>query len=177
MYSPQNGLVKEIGGAAVPIHGQGPQSDGGFSTAPLVAGGNSAEIFGKSQPQQQPVGVERGLSNASSNYSALTHGSQESDGVGHHGYYDGAGGYPMEDIGTAYSGHPTQHYQAYNPNMGAYGNQVGGDGGYGMAFGGMDTGNSPPVIRDVSARRNTKIETPTSEHFPQQGSGGIAQNF
>jgi hypothetical protein len=32
-----------------------------------------------------------------------------------------------------------------------------------------------PVIRDVSARRNTRIESPTV--FPQQGNSGIAQNF
>ncbi|RPB28531.1 hypothetical protein L211DRAFT_833506 [Terfezia boudieri ATCC MYA-4762] len=40
-----------------------------------------------------------------------------------------------------------------------------------------DTSNPPPVIRDVQARRNTRIETPTSAHFPQQGSSGIAQNL
>ncbi|KAJ9656208.1 hypothetical protein H2201_008620 [Coniosporium apollinis] len=32
-----------------------------------------------------------------------------------------------------------------------------------------------PVIRDVSARRNTRIENPSV--FPQQGNSGIAQNF
>jgi hypothetical protein len=31
-----------------------------------------------------------------------------------------------------------------------------------------------PVIRDVQARRNTRIENPS--HFPQQ-SAGISQNF
>jgi hypothetical protein len=32
-----------------------------------------------------------------------------------------------------------------------------------------------PIIRDVSARRNTRIESPSV--FPQQGNSGIAQNF
>lgn len=34
---------------------------------------------------------------------------------------------------------------------------------------------APPVIRDVQARRNTRIESPSV--FPQQGNAGIAQNF
>ncbi|PGG98324.1 hypothetical protein GX51_06886 [Blastomyces parvus] len=34
---------------------------------------------------------------------------------------------------------------------------------------------APPVIRDVQARRNTRIENPSV--FPQQGNAGIAQNF
>ena len=36
-------------------------------------------------------------------------------------------------------------------------------------------GYGPPVIRDVSARRNTRIENPAI--FPQHGNAGIAQNF
>lgn len=36
-------------------------------------------------------------------------------------------------------------------------------------------GGQQPVIRDVSARRNTRIENPSV--FPQQGNSGIAQNF
>ena len=36
-------------------------------------------------------------------------------------------------------------------------------------------GYGPPVIRDVSARRNTRIENPAI--FPQPGNAGIAQNF
>ncbi|EGC41975.1 conserved hypothetical protein [Histoplasma capsulatum var. duboisii H88] len=35
--------------------------------------------------------------------------------------------------------------------------------------------NAPPVIRDVQARRDTRIENPSV--FPQQGNAGIAQNF
>ena len=36
-------------------------------------------------------------------------------------------------------------------------------------------GGQQPVIRDVQARRNTRIENPSV--FPQQGNSGIAQNF
>lgn len=36
-------------------------------------------------------------------------------------------------------------------------------------------GGQQPVIRDVSARRNTRIENPSV--FPQQGNSGISQNF
>ncbi|EON62678.1 hypothetical protein W97_01902 [Coniosporium apollinis CBS 100218] len=43
-----------------------------------------------------------------------------------------------------------------------------GDGPYGGVV-------QQPVIRDVSARRNTRIENPSV--FPQQGNSGIAQNF
>jgi len=41
--------------------------------------------------------------------------------------------------------------------------------------GGYQRAAEQPVIRDVSARRNTRIENPTV--FPQQGNMGIAQNF
>jgi len=36
-------------------------------------------------------------------------------------------------------------------------------------------GGAQPIIRDVSAKRNTRIENPSV--FPQQGNAGIAQNF
>ena len=55
----------------------------------------------------------------------------------------------------------------------------GQDGVYDEAnnYSGQPYFGSPPIIRDVSARRNTQIQTPTSEHYPQQGNSGIAQNF
>lgn len=93
--------------------------------------------------------IHRGTSNASSAYS----GAHRSD-------TSGEGAVP----GTA----PAQQY--YNENMfydegmpqhGPY-----GDGSY---------GGGQPVIRDVSARRNTRIENPSV--IPQQGNAGIAQNF
>ncbi len=61
----------------------------------------------------------------------------------------------------------------YNNNDGAYDDSTyphpgpyGGEGGY---------AGGQPVIRDVQARRNTRIENPTV--VPQQGNAGIAQNF
>ena len=93
--------------------------------------------------------IHRGTSNASSAYS----GAHRSD-------TSGEGAVP----GTA----PAQQY--YNENMfydegmpqhGPY-----GDGSY---------GGGQPIIRDVSARRNTRIENPSV--IPQQGNAGIAQNF
>ena len=92
------------------------------------------------------AGLNRGASNASSNYSAITAQSDQSDYDPRHTqqYYAGDGqGYDFEGQGLYYD----------------------------------DPSNPPPVIRDVQARRNTRIETPTSAHFPQHGSSGIAQNF
>jgi len=100
--------------------------------------------------------VHRGLSNASSSYSGPPHS-------------DGSGDAP---IGVAY-GSGAQYYDQYgngNPYT---------DGAY---PGGRQGGSPPetselsgqPVIRDVTARRNTRIENPA--HYPQQ-SVGISQNF
>lgn len=105
------------------------------------------------------VGVHRGPSNASSSYSAA-------------GRSDGSGDGP---IGVAYGG-PGTYYDQYggNPYM---------DGGYGGSAGMMPqqqqqqqpgAPGGPPVIRDVTARRNTRIES--LPHYPQQ-TAGISQNF
>jgi hypothetical protein len=62
---------------------------------------------------------------------------------------------------------PTNNSHDYNENAyyqpGPYGD---------ASYGG---GGGQPIIRDVSARRNTRIESPSV--FPQQGNSGIAQNF
>lgn len=93
--------------------------------------------------------INRGPSNASSAYS----GAHRSDTSGE---------------GMIPGGAPGQHY--YNdgiyydegmPQHGPY-----GDGSY---------GGGQPVIRDVPARRNTRIENPSV--IPAQGSAGISQNF
>lgn len=96
-----------------------------------------------------PGGLNRGISNASSNYSAMTHSDQSDFDQRQSQQYYGA---DAQDYEAAYfSNGPNMYYD--------------------------DTSNPPPVIRDVQARRNTRIETPTNAHFPQQGSSGIAQNF
>lgn len=53
------------------------------------------------------------------------------------------------------------YYDEGMPQHGPY-----GDGSY---------GGRQPVVQDVPARRNTRIENPSV--IPQQGSSGIAQNF
>ncbi|KAL2071536.1 hypothetical protein VTL71DRAFT_12771 [Oculimacula yallundae] len=91
--------------------------------------------------------INRGPSNASSSYSAAA----RSDGSGD---VMGAGG------------------QYYN-NQYDTGNPYGGESQYGSPPGRVEM-PAQPVIRDVQARRNTRIENPS--HFPQQ-SAGISQNF
>ncbi len=90
--------------------------------------------------------INRGPSNASSSYSA----ANRSDA-------SGEAGVP----GGAYFGNP---YEAGNPY---------GETAYGSPPGRAEM-SGQPVIRDVQARRNTRIENPS--HFPQQ-SVGISQNF
>ncbi|PYH41807.1 uncharacterized protein BP01DRAFT_376718 [Aspergillus saccharolyticus JOP 1030-1] len=95
------------------------------------------------------VDIHRGPSNASSAYSAANR-SEASD-ESHMSATHPTGGF--------YDDNP--YYSEIQPQYGAY-----GDGPYGGA---------PPVIRDVQARRNTRIENPAV--FPRQGNAGIAQNF
>jgi len=144
--------------------GNTPSTDG-HSNAPLIndrgnppSTADSSVLGAMNGPQtaDNTEGIHRGISNASSNYSAVTHSTQSDTGqpLSHHDaqYYGADAAY--ED-GYYYSGNPPHQY----PD----------DAGYSQA----------PVIRDVQARRNTRIETPTNTHFPQQGNtgSGIAQNF
>lgn len=98
-------------------------------------------------------GIKRGPSNASSAYSngARSEGSDEP-----------MPSMPSGGIGQAYDYNPTNSY-GYSQH-GPY-----GDGTYG---GGQD--NGMPVVRDVSARRNTRIQQGGGYG---QGTSGIAQNF
>lgn len=92
--------------------------------------------------------IHRGPSNASSAYSTGHRSDVSADGVP-----GGASGQPYYDDGLYYDEGIAQH--------GPYGD------------GNLNAGQ--PVIRDVQARRNTRIENPSV--FPQQGNAGIAQNF
>jgi len=96
--------------------------------------------------------VQRGPSNASSSYSA----ANRSDGSG-------------EAMAPGVTPGQANYYNEY-----AVGGTPYNDGGYGSvgSAGGVG-GGGQPVIRDVQAKRNTRIEHPS--HFPQQG--GISQNF
>lgn len=97
---------------------------------------------------RQDRDIHRGLSNASSAYSGA-HRSDTSDN-----------GISGNQSGQQYY-NEGMYYDEGMPQHGPY-----GDGPYSGA---------QPVIRDVQARRNTRIENPTV--FPQQGNAGIAQNF
>lgn len=88
--------------------------------------------------------INRGPSNASSSYSA----ANRSDGSGE-----------VQGGGGAYY---NNQYESGNPYAETQ---------YGSPPAEM---SGQPVIRDVQARRNTRIENPS--HFPQQ-SAGISQNF
>ncbi|KAL1848997.1 hypothetical protein Plec18170_007656 [Paecilomyces lecythidis] len=93
--------------------------------------------------------IHRGPSNASSAYSAAqrSEGSEDSRIAG------------VTPAANYYDDNP--YYNEVNAQQGPY-----GDNPY---------GGNPPVIRDVQARRNTRIENPSV--FPKQGNAGIAQNF
>ncbi|QSZ33030.1 hypothetical protein DSL72_002615 [Monilinia vaccinii-corymbosi] len=95
--------------------------------------------------------INRGPSNASSSYSAANRsdGSGEAPGV----YNNGAEQY-FNQYGTA------NPYNDATP--------------YGSPQNRAEV-SGQPVIRDVSARRNTRIENPS--HYPGQQSAGISQNF
>lgn len=100
---------------------------------------------------RQDKGVHRGASNASSAYSNGPARSEGSDDVPLPG---GAPGAPQ--------------YQEDSPYYGEGQGQPG-------SYGDNSYGGGQPVIRDVQARRNTRIEKPSV--FPAQGNSGIAQNF
>ncbi|OBT52657.1 hypothetical protein VE04_08687 [Pseudogymnoascus sp. 24MN13] len=146
------------GGAA------GAYSEGAQSQAPVSDTRSDNALVGNGRPQSDEVeqlgamgpsaagnrggDIHRGVSNASSSYSA-GHASDGSD--------------EQAVPGGAYGA--AQYYS----NDGPYADQAyGGRGGPVEAQG-------QPVIRDNLARRATRIENPS--HFPTQASAGISQNF
>lgn len=98
---------------------------------------------------RQDRGIHRGPSNASSAYS----GANRSD-------HSGDGSLPHAMTSPQYYGEGISYDEGI-PQNGPYGD--------------TPYGGPPPIIRDVQARRNTRIENPTV--FPPQGNSGIAQNF
>ncbi|KAL1883101.1 hypothetical protein VTK73DRAFT_10027 [Phialemonium thermophilum] len=133
--------------AASPTHANISDSRSG---EPLMNDGTHSpegEILGAMGPSAagNRVDVHRGPSNASSSYSA----AGRSDGSGEGGIAApyGAGAAYYDQYGNPYA----------DPRQG----------------GAADYGGQP-VIRDVTARRNTRIEN--SSHYPQQ-TAGISQNF
>lgn len=129
------------------VHGYPDANMTGAAGAAAVGG--AAAAGGAYQHTQPGAGVHRGPSNASSAYSGVGARSEASSDAP-----DVPRPYHQEEV-------PYNIYNDIQPGHGPY-----GDGTYGAQ-------NDQPVIRDVQARRNTRIErAPT---FPQQG--GIAQNF
>lgn len=97
---------------------------------------------------RQDRDINRGPSNASSAYSGGHRSDTSGDGIP-----GGAAGPQYYNEGM--------YYDEGIPQHGPY-----GDGSY---------NGGQPVIRDVQARRNTRIENPAI--FPPPGNAGIAQNF
>lgn len=113
---------------------------------PLVSPSETVGALGAAPVSgNRAAGVNRGPSNASSAYS----GGQRSDVSGE---------MPLP-LGSP------QNYNDYMYQDDTIPNGANVDGSWG----------GQPVIRDVQARRNTRIEQPTV--FPQQGNTGISQNF
>ncbi|KAL9104681.1 MAG: hypothetical protein Q9163_000424 [Psora crenata] len=134
------------------------KSSAGQSDDPLVGSppnnrpqtGDSETIgaLGAVPSNSNAQGVHRGPSNASSAYSGAHRSDTSGEGM----------------IPNAVSGQQFYNDGYYDEGMPQHGPY--GDGSY---------GGGQPVIRDVPARRNTRIENPSV--FPAQGSAGIAQNF
>ena len=143
-----------------PSNGTTAAASEGYSGDPLVNSDTTGALAGGSAAgaavgrQQSNKDIHRGPSNASSAYSTGRAQSQVSDDVPVPGVGVGAQGAYYHDEGPYYNEAAPQH--------GPY-----GDGSY---------GGEQPIIRDVQARRNTRIErAPT---FPQQqGNSGVATNF
>ncbi|EMF08602.1 uncharacterized protein SEPMUDRAFT_128911 [Sphaerulina musiva SO2202] len=136
--------------------GSGEGSDGHSGDAmlhqrPDTMGGDQVGDLGQAPiAGMNQSGMKRGPSNASSTYSA-------------------AGQSDVSDVSPPPGSMP-QSYDAYNPASGFGYSQHGpyGDGTYG----GASNPDGMPIVQDVSARRNTRIQQPGNY---QQG--GIAQNF
>ena len=103
------------------------------------------------------IGAMGAAPNARENQTGVNRGpSNASSTYSAAGHSDGSADYPLP------AHNPTDEYGYGQYNYQPY-------------PGGNDQYMQQPVIRDVSARRNTRIENPSV--FPQQGNSGIAQNF
>jgi hypothetical protein len=116
----------------------------------LAGAGAAGGAVGRRQSNKD---IHRGPSNASSAYSTGRAQSHLSDDMAPPGPGAGAPGPYYHEEGPYYNEAAPQH----SPY---------GDGSY---------GGEQPVIRDVQARRNTRIERAPA--FPQQGNSGVATNF
>lgn len=146
--------------ATSPTHGPVSDNRSGEPLMSMTDGSHSPEgeilgAMGPSASNNRAADVHRGPSNASSSYSAA--GRSDGSGEGGIGVAYGSGGPGFSDQYAAANGNPYT-------DMGSSPNRQGP----------AELGGGQPVIRDVTARRNTRIENPA--HYPQQ-SAGISQNF
>ena len=130
-------------------HPEGDDGVGALGGVAAATGAAGAPGLARHRSGHKDADIRRGPSNASSAYSnGRAHSEASSDRP------DLPTNYYQEEV-------PYNIYNDAQPGHGPY-----GDGSYG--------GTGQPIIRDVQARRNTKIErAPT---MPQT-QGGIAQNF
>lgn len=128
---------------------QGTYSDG-QSADPLMNGRQEL-------PDHDGIGALGAAPNANQNQAGVHRGpSNASSSYSAADRSDNSGDYPI----------PVNNPQEYYDNNAYYQAGPYDQNGY---------GGQQPIIRDVSARRNTRIENPSV--FPQQGNSGIAQNF
>jgi hypothetical protein len=162
------------GGAGGPALSDSSSNPGGYAyqgsgTTPAASEGQPSELMANSDMmgalveaaavgsavgrRQSNKEIQRGPSNASSAYSNGRAQSQLSDETAVPGAGNGAPG--------PYYHEEPPYYNETVPQHGPY-----GDGSY---------GGEQPVIRDVQARRNTRIEKAPA--FPPQGNSSVATNF
>lgn len=132
-----------------------PPSDGGRSGDPLVDGHNVADGSVIAGSMAATHGSGRGRTNVDA--AGIHRGPSNASSS-----YSAAGRTEGSDDGVA-ADHGYTNYSEYAPYRPGAAVPVAYDDG------------AQPVIRDVSARRNTRIENPSVR--PQAGNSGIAQNF
>jgi len=142
------GIGQAYSDGASPTHGpvSDTRSDNPLMDRSLSPEGEALGVMGPAASANRTGDINRGPSNASSSYSAANRS-------------DGSGEVPATG--------------AYYNNQYDTGNPYTQETAYGSPPGRAEM-SGQPVIRDVQARRNTRIENPS--HFPQQ-SAGISQNF
>lgn len=132
---------------------------------PSTADSSTIGVPATTGPSELDDGLHRGDSVASSRYTDATHQSEDSgahDTLGNDGRrntYVSDGNDYYNDVSNPYAGDYDYDYHEHAPEQGYH---------------------QPPMIQQVGARRNTRIENPPDTHYaqmPRQGTSGIAQNF
>jgi hypothetical protein len=171
MYAPAGNSPGYDAHSADPLMSRDPRREtmsseemGSLGMGALAGGGaaatGAAAAASHNNTSRAAGGIQRGPSNASSTYSAA------------------AGAGARSDVSDDRPDMPIGHAYDYNSNYGYSQHGPYGDGTYGGSAApgtGGDAGGMP-VVRDVSARRNTRIQQPSVGQYPT-GNAGISQNF